>query len=97
MTDTLDTLRGNFAAEHKRPPTPAEAIALTEQARAEARAAEANRREAELKRAYMTQPDGSEEGWAKERATLLAADRAARVKAAQAEQRRAQSVLYRDF
>ncbi len=93
----IDTLRANFAAEHRRPPTPAEAIALTEQARAEARDAERARHERELRRAYLDTPGATEDDWAKQRDEILATDRAAQAVKNKDAARRAQGRLYRSF
>jgi hypothetical protein len=89
--------RSAFLAEHKRQPTKEEALQLVELEREDRRAAEAERHETELRRAFMSQPDASEESWEKERAGLLAADRLERTAKARESARAAQSRMYRSF
>jgi hypothetical protein len=93
----LSQRRGAFLAEHRRQPTPEEEREMREAAREDAKAAEAERHENELRRAYLGQPGATEAGWAQEKSAILEKDRAERTLANREAARRAQSALYVDF
>jgi hypothetical protein len=89
--------RANFLAEHKRQPTREEALQLVELEREDRRAAEAERHERELRRAYLASPGADEAGWEREKAGILATERAERAVKNEDAARAAQGRMYRDF
>ena len=78
-----------FVAKELREPTPEEARELAALEAEDQRKREAERHERDVKRIYLNQPGATESGWATEKASILAKDRAERTvrerNAAQAE------------
>jgi hypothetical protein len=94
---SLDELRGNFAAEHRRQPTPAELERMAEHARADAQKAAADRRERELEQAFLAVPGTTPELWAKEKAGILSRDRDQQMQANQQAAHASQWEIYKGF
>jgi len=67
-----------FVARELREPTPAEKLEIQQRDLEERRQREAERHERELRSAYLAQPGATEADWTKEKASILAEDRAAR-------------------
>jgi hypothetical protein len=86
-----------FAAKHLRQPTPDEERQLAEQERQDRREADAQRRERELRHAYLDTPGATPESWEKEKAGILTKDREEQAIKNKDAARQAQSQLYRSF
>lgn len=86
-----------FVAKTLRMPTLEEARELREAARADLAKETGERREAELRRAYLGQAGATLESWEREKAGILVGDRADRTKRAEAEARAMSSQRYRGF
>jgi hypothetical protein len=85
-----------FAAKHKRQPTPDEAREIEAQEREDVRAKENTRRETELRRAYVA-AGGSKEEFERVKGDLIAKDRAEQAVKNKDAARRAQARLYQGF
>ena len=68
---------GEFVATKLRPPTPEEARELAALEAEDQRVQEAARHERDVRRIYLSQPGATEADWAKQKADILAKDRAA--------------------
>ena len=97
MVMSLEERRGTFAVEHGRPPTADELQALAEAERADRRKADGDRRESEIKRAYLEVPGSTPETWTRDRERLLAEDRAQEAKRNTDRARISQAETYRRF
>jgi hypothetical protein len=89
--------RAEFAAKHLRQPTREEALQLVELEREDRRQREAERHERELKRAYLATPGATEDDWKREKAGILATERAEQAVRTKDAARRAQGRMYRNF
>lgn len=67
-----------FVAKELREPTPQEAQELAALEAEDQRKREAERYERDIRRIYLSQPGATEAEWSKEKARILADDRAAR-------------------
>jgi hypothetical protein len=66
-----------FVAEHLRPPTSEEAKELAALEQEDHRQRESERHERDVRRIFMAQPGATEADWSKQKADILAKDRAA--------------------
>lgn len=87
--------RAEFVSTNLRVPNVEEDRQVREQARADQRADEATRHEAEVKRAFMAQPGATLESWERERADILRKDREQKTIAAQRAARAESAQRYR--